>query len=213
MVRPLVPGLVRVAVVRSRLGFFVPFVVFLALAGCADDPDADDQPTGDPTVQTSEPTATPSDPTPSTDRTETVEPASGEALELSNVSLRAPKGFDADPPDGSNLRFAFERDGVQSVSLANTQSFNEALSLREQARISITSGVYQRQPSIMKPVEFDGVRMYHYGGRISDIEYIEEYGTIYDGSQISVNFRLAATESKAERKQLVESVMASLRVL
>ena len=213
MVRLLVPALVRVAVVRSRLGFFVPFVVVLVLAGCGDDPEADDQPTGDPTVQTSEPTAAPSDPTPSEDPTETVQPATGAPLELSNVALRAPKGFAADPPDGSNLRFAFERDGVQSISLANTQSFNEALSLREQARISITSGVYQRQPSIMKPVEFDGVRMYHYGGRISDIEYVEEYGTVYDGSQISVNFRLAATASKAERQQLVESVMASLKFL
>ncbi len=202
--------LARVAAVRSLLGFFVPFVLVLALAGCGDDPEGDDdQPTG----RTHEPSGASSDPTPSLDPTEAVAPASGAALELSNVSLRAPQGFDADPPDGSNLRFAFERNGVQSIGLANTQAFNEALSLREQARISITNNVYPQQPSIMEPVEVDGVTMYHYGGRISDIEYVEEYGAIYDGSQISVNFRLAATTPRAERHQLVESVMASLRFL
>jgi hypothetical protein len=40
--------------------------------------------------------------------------------------------------------------------------------------------------------------MYHYAGKISDNEYVDEYGTIHDGSQVSINFRLAATSSDAE---------------
>lgn len=213
---------VRVAVVRSRLGLFVPLVVavMLTLVGCADDPD-DDRPIG----QTSEPTeesaptesVDPTDPIepsePSAPASETVAAATGDPLELSNVSVRAPEGFDADPPDGSNLRFAFERGGVQSIALANTSSLDESQSLTEQARVSMRSNVYPRPPTLMEPVEFDGVAMYHYAGRVSEHEYVEEYGTIYDGSQISINFRLAATSSDAERQQLVASVMASLQFL
>jgi hypothetical protein len=206
-----------VAVVRSRLGFFVPFVVVLALAGCGDgDDESDDQPTG----QTSAPTSESSDPTPSVDPTatgdptassgSTVAPATGEPLELSNVSVHAPKGFDADPPDGSNLRFAFERGGIQSIALANTDSTNEALSLRNQARISITNNVYPRKPSVLGPVEVDGVEMYHYAGPVSDNEYVDEYGAIYDGSQISINFLLSATAAEAEHRELIDSVLATL---
>ena len=52
--------------------------------------------------------------------------------------------------------------------------------------------------------------MYHYAGQVSDSEYVEEYGAIYDGSQISINFLLSATSSDAERQELVDSVMATL---
>jgi hypothetical protein len=209
-----------VTVVRSRLGFFVPFLVavLLTLVGCGDDPD-DVQPTG----QTPAPSGESSEPPPSAEPTgsgessapagETVEPAAGDLLELSNVSVRAPKGFDADPPDGSNLRFAFARVGIQSIALANTSSLDESQTLLEQARISLRTNVYPRPPKLMEPVEIDGVRMYHYAGRISEHEYVEEYGTIYDGSQISINFRLEMASSEAERQGLVASVMASLRFL
>lgn len=94
--------------------------------------------------------------------------------------------------------------------MGNTPAVNEALSLREQARISIRNNVYAEPPSILEPVEIGGVTMYHYAGKISDNEYVDEYGTIHDGSQVSINFRLAATSSDAERQQLVDSVMATL---
>jgi hypothetical protein len=138
-----------------------------------------------------------------------VEPAAGDPMELSNVSVRAPAGFDVDPPDMSYLRFAFERGGVQSIALANTPAINE-LPLRKQAVISIRSHVYTTQPTIEAPVEVDGVEMYHYAGQVSDSEYAEEYGAIYDGSQISINFLLSTTMPEAERRELVDSVMATL---
>ncbi len=194
-----------VAVVRSRLGLFVPFLVVtvLSLASCGDDAtgDADDQPTEQSTTASLEPTVTSS---------ATVPPATGELLELSNVSVRVPAGFQPDPPDLSYLRFAFERDGIQSIALGNTPAVNEALSLQEQARISIRNNVYDQKPSIQDPVEIGGIEMYHYAGQISDNEYAVEFGAIHDGSQVSVNFRLAASISDTERQELVDNVMASL---
>ena len=196
---------------RSRLGFLVPLFVtsVLALAGCSDDPEGevDDQ----PTEQSSSASTEPTDPVEPTETTSpTVPPATGKLLKLSNVSVHVPEGFQPDPPNLSYLRFAFEEGGIQSIALGNTPAVNEALSLREQARISIRNNVYDQQPSILEPVEAGGVTMYHYAGQINDNEYVDEYGAIYDGSQVSVNFRLAATSSDAERQELVDSVMASL---
>jgi len=209
----------RVAVVRSHLGKFLPFVVVaaLALTGCGDDAEGDVD--IGPTPQTSEPSG-PSSASGSTDATAigepsasstlTVPPATGDVLELSNVSVRAPQGFQADPPDMTYLRFAFERDGIGSIALANTPAVTEDVSLPQQAEISIRNSGYSEDPSIEEPVEVGGVSMYHYGGQVNDSEYVEEYGAIYDGSQISVNFLLAATDSAAERQELVDSVLASL---
>lgn len=207
-----VPTVVMVAVVRRRLGFFVSLLLtaVLALAGCGDDPtDAvDDDPTGQATPS-AEPTQ-PDEPPPSSVSSAAVPPAAGELLELSNVSVRVPQGFQPDPPDLSYLRFAFERGGIQSIALGNTPAVNEALSLREQARISIRNNVYSRPPTMLDPVEIAGLTLYHYAGPISANEYVEEYGAIHDGSQVSVNFRLATTTPEAEREELVASVMASL---
>ena len=208
-----------VTVVRSRLGILLPLLVaaVLALTGCGDDPEGGD---ADPTGPTSQPTgASPTPPTtadptetgePSASSSSTVAPATGDLLELPNVSVRAPKGFRADPPDLTYLRFAFERDGIQSIALANTPALVQDVPLRDQAEISIRNSAYSEQPKIQKPVEIGGVTMYHYGGRVNENEYVEEYGAIYDGSQVSVNFLLAATASAAERQQLVDSVMATL---
>jgi len=202
-----------VAVVRSRLGFFVPLIVaaLLALAGCGDDPtsEVDNEPTeqASPSV---DPTGT-GEPTESLPPTSpTVQPATGKLLELSNVSVRVPEGFQPDPPDLSYLRFAFERGGIQSIALGNTPAVNEDLSLREQARISIRNNVYDQPPSVLEPVEIGGIAMYHYAGKINPNEYVEEYGAVHDGSQVSVNFGLATTSPEAEREELVASVMASL---
>jgi hypothetical protein len=200
-----------VAVVRSRLGIVLPFLLaaVLALGGCGDDPS---EPDADPTGQSS--SSDPSEPPPetstSTEPTPTVEPAAGELMELSNVSVRAPKGYQADPPDMSYLRFAFERAGIQSIALANTPAVNETLPLHKQAVISIRNHVYSQVPPIGDPVEIGGVTMYRYAGQVSDNEYVEEYGAIYDGSQISINFLLSATSSEDERRELVDSVLATL---
>ena len=124
--------------------------------------------------------------------------------------MNLPRGFQADPPDMSYLRFAFEQAGVQSIALANTPAVNEALPPRKQAVISIRNHVYSQLPTIEEPVEIGGVEMYHYAGQVNDSEYVEEYGAIYDGSQISINFLLSATSPEAERRELVDSVMATL---
>lgn len=201
---------------RSRLGIVLPFVVafVLALSGCGDDPseDVDSEPSGQASIgetSSAPPSVEPSDDVPSSP-TSTVEPAAGNLMKLSNVSANAPKGFTVDPPDMSYLRFAFERNGVQSISLANTPSVNEELSLGKQAEISIRNHIYSTAPQIEKPVEIGGVKMYHFAGQVNDSEYVEEYGAIYDGSQVSINFLLSADATDAERTELVESVMASM---
>ena len=124
--------------------------------------------------------------------------------------MQVPKEFQADPPDMSYLRFAFEKAGVQSIALANTPAVNEALPLHKQATISIRNHIYTTLPTIEEPVEIGGVELYHYAGQVSDSEYVEEYGAIYDGSQISINFLLATTGTDAERRELVDSVLATL---
>jgi hypothetical protein len=200
-----------VAVVRRCLGFLVPLFVatVVALSGCSDDSpvEVDDEPSEQSTTPSADPTDTDE---PTETSSPTVPPATGGLLELSNVSVRVPEGFQPDPPALSYLRFAFEQGGIQSIALGNTPAVNEDLSLREQARISIRNNVYSQQPSIQDPVEIGGITMYHYAGQISDNEYVVEYGAIHEGSQVSVNFRLAATSSDAERQQLVDSVMATL---
>ena len=211
--KPGVPGqvaaLVRVTDVRRPLGMFVSFMLaaVLALAGCGQDtetaPERDPSPPSAVPTEGSDP---PSSPSP------TASPATGERLELANVSVRVPKGFRADPPDLSYLRFAFERAGVQSIALGNTPAVNAEVSLRDQARISIRNNVYSQAPTIEEPVEVGGLTMYHYAGRVNETEHVEEYGTIYDGSQLSVNFLLSAAAPDSERRQLVESVLATLDV-
>ena len=197
---------------RSRLGIVLPFMLaaVLALSGCGDDPA--EGPEADPTGQSSSstPSETPPPSTTSIEPTPTGDPATGELLELSNVSMRVPTTFQADPPDMSYLRFAFEQAGVQSIALANTPAVNETLPLRKQAVISIRNHVYSQLPKIGDPVEVGGVTMYRYAGQVSDSEYVEEYGAIYDGSQISINFLLSATASDSEHRELIDSVLATL---
>jgi hypothetical protein len=98
-------------------------------------------------------------------------------------------------PDG-------ERFALVSAKSFNVQTVEEAIS------IAIQTGPWLRKPRRLEDVYVDSVKMFRLSGP-TGVGYAEdEFGVEYGG--YDVNLSIASQGSKAERQELIDSILASV---
>lgn len=174
----------------------------LAVAGCGGD---------DPSDTTAPPSGSPTSPGPSTSSTPTVKPASGRKVSLAALTARTPQGFDYDNSLAKEIVFSASRDYRTEVTYSDITVF-PGTSNRFAARLSIKNSDWNPKPTIAPSVELAGTRWYHLIGPIGKGQHLEEFGTVTADSSRLVKVSFEMTGSAAQRKELVESVLATVRL-
>lgn len=205
--------------VSRHLGSLVlAAALLLTAAACSDDapeePDATSAPTSDSSSSTPETSAPPTTEPP----TPTVTPASGLALRQGRLSVRAPEGWKKTPePVFGQFSQQADYDPLLGKlfmgELPDLSGGAVTFSIDEQARMSIESGQYRRDPEIVAPVEIDGRQWYHTSGPIDAAQYEDALGTNAGG----YTFKIALTTgvgllSPAEREALLASILATVEL-
>ena len=70
-------------------------------------------------------------------------------------------------------------------------------------------GEVATRPVVLPEVEVAGTAFYHVTGTGTKRQSLEGFGTIYAGESITVTFDIGSRTGDAERREIVESVMAS----
>lgn len=177
----------------------------LVLGGCGGDDS-----TAAPAEPTSTTTPTSPSPTPDEEGTEpAVAPATGPRLDGGDFSVNAPKGWVRGDSVMSWILVAESGDGGSTLQLAETPGGSSEATSDQLARISLDTTMpdnARRFPD----VTLDGVEFYHVAGSAPAGLFVTEYGAEKLGRLVTVKFNLYDMGS-SERREVVESVMASLR--
>jgi hypothetical protein len=138
-----------------------------------------------------------------------VAPATGPRLDGGNVSVNAPDGWVRGDSLMRWILIAEPRDGGSFVQLAETPGTAAGATTDQLAKISFDTSMpdnARRFPD----VTLDGVEFYHVAGTRPAGLHVTEYGADHLGRFVTVTFNLYDIGS-AERREIIESVMASLR--
>lgn len=194
-----------------NLGPAMVLALVLGLASaCSDDePSTDPGPSQspasseastEPTMPSSSDTGTPSP---------SVEPAAGATVRLDRLSMRAPEGWDV-TKEGDPYSAQVGQAG-SSIYIQEFPDFGGGvLSLDQIARTRVRNGPYLREPKILAPVSIVGLDWYHLAGRTNEVTYTEDFGTVVDGLALLVAMSFDSDLPAAERRVIVEQVLASV---
>ena len=181
-------------------------VLALVLTGCSssegsDDPAASAAPGQDVSEPASE---TPVEPTESATPTPTVQPATGPVLDVDGYSVRLPEGWRV-RYDTAVSGAALGKQGLIFMSLfAGPERPLRAL-IQEDLRLSSPVERFRR----LEDTTLGGSPAYHYTGRAGAINRRDSFGAWDDGNEVMVQFNLRAALSRAERREIVESVLVT----
>jgi hypothetical protein len=196
--------------VRTRSGVAAAAAVLtLLLASCSDS----DEPSGAaPDAGASESPESPEEQPTETGPTETtpaVEPATGPAIGVKGLEVRAPADWitteplaiqqSAGPPDviGSMISvFRFPNSGLFTVDELGDEEVSD-MGARSRRR---------------DDVELDGEQFYHLTGTLEPGLYAERFGTIAGDDRLSVQFEFGNGQGRAERDEIIQSVLATVQV-
>lgn len=140
-----------------------------------------------------------------------VEPAAGVRLALPLSTVRAPEGWTRPEKIVRTQVDAGDDDTSSIISLGEAEAFGSTMSADELADASIESSFYSRKPRKLPLVELDGVEAYHLAGKVERSTYLEEFGVIVDDQIVTLGFDFSLEVSPAERREIVDSVVASFR--
>lgn len=178
----------------------------LVLGACGGSGEGESSGTGEEgSSPTSSPTtSTPTEPSvPLPDPTPTVEPATGDALEVDGIRIRAPKGW-KQTYDTIFVDIAQGRDGSAQLSAAAS----EQLSLRAVERYFWNRGRKPEGYQSQDPLVVGGLTAYYYtaADRFDD----KHAATLYDsGRVIKVEVRFDRELPDARQQELFASVLAT----
>jgi hypothetical protein len=182
----------------------------LVVAGCgAGATDQADEGTSDPaSASPGSPEEQPSETEP-TETTPAVDPATGPAIGVKGLEVRAPEGWitteplaiqqSAGPPDviGSMISvFRFPNSGLFTVDELGDEEVSD-MGARSRRR---------------DDVELDGEQFYHLTGTLEPGLYAERFGTIAGDDRLSVQFEFGNGQGRAERDEIIQSVLATVQV-
>jgi len=185
----------------------VLLIALTTLAGCggsADDPGTAASPSSPSSP--SSPASSPGAPTSGSPSGATA-PATGIALSMPNSTVRAP----ADWTHAKDLtRYedgADSPDNLAYVMLGEIDAFGSDASAAELADNRLSANVYERAPKKLPVAELDGTPAYHLAGPVSATQYIEEYGAIVRDRIVTLTFSFNDKVTRAERDEVVASVL------
>jgi hypothetical protein len=190
-------------------------LVTVALGGCGgDDGGGKDEGSGTPTSPSSEgpssdATSDAGDPSGSAGSAEpAVDAATGPVIAYPHAEINVPAGWSKPKSTYGIVTSSRSKEG-SSVSLSELQSGGTAKSLKWQANFAI-QGYGTPPPKVQPTVEINGVECYHLAGKTSSATYVEEFGVIYRGYIVVVDFQFDPRLPRAERQGTIDSVLASM---
>lgn len=195
---------------RTRSGVAAAAAVLtLLLASCSD---SDEAPEPDASTSESAPPESPDDQPVEVEPSETtpaVEPATGPAIGVKGLEVRAPADWitteplaiqqSAGPPDviGSMISvFRFPNSGLFTIDELGAEEVSD-MGARSRRR---------------DDVELDGEQFYHLTGTLEPGLYAERFGTIAGDDRLSVQFEFGNGQGRAERDEIIQSVLATVQV-
>jgi hypothetical protein len=135
--------------------------------------------------------------------------ATGPVLEQPLLSLRMPEGWELDENQASFLSSGNSGDlALGNMGLSQLPSANPASTIDDVERAMIDSR-FQGQGSVLPRVEVAGVEMVHVAGP-SGMRVDEAYGALVDGQIVNIVISLRPEIPEAERRAIIDSVLASV---
>ena len=178
----------------------------LLLGGCGDD----GSPTGEGEPTTSATPGSPSaSPSGSTEPTGPA-PANGPKLDGAAVDVRAPDGWVRAEAMVRWMLIAESRDRSSYVQLSHLVGTSSGVPLAQLARNSLDTG-FPENGRRHDDVTLDGVDFYRISGTEPDGLYIEDYGADHLGDYVTLRFHIDPGVGTRERRELIDSVLASLQ--
>lgn len=187
-------------------------VLTLLLSGCSDPGESSGG--GSPAPDTSETTSpaaseSPEEATPEAEPTPEVAPATGKVIRVKGLRVTTPEGWivtdplpiqqAAAPTDAVGTMisvYRFPNSGLYTVDELGSYEVRDM-------------GARGRR---LDDVEVDGQPVYHLTGTIRPGVHAERFGTIVDDERVSVQFEFGAGEGRAERDEVIQSVLATARL-
>ena len=140
-----------------------------------------------------------------------VAPATGVRLTMPRATVRAPRGWTRSPALVSDQTDAEDDDTASAMTLAETQAFGSTAGADELADIARASNLDPMIPRKLPAVELDGVEVYHLAGKVQRLNYLEEFGAVVDDRIVTLSFQLSPEITPTERREIVDSVLATFR--
>jgi hypothetical protein len=172
----------------------------LTLAGCADAGDGEagaEQPDG------ASPTSAAS-----TSPSPTAKDATGALLEQPDATVRAPEGFTHAPDVLASQDSAEDVTSLSQVHLSQKPGWRGA-GLDEAASTSRDNKSFRTRPDRVDDIELDGVPAYHLTGRVDQSLTFDEFGALRHGQLFLVEFEFDSGVSESERREAIESSLAT----
>ena len=188
---------------RTTSGALSLLVCAALLGGCGED---EPDPEAEPDASSTSTSADDTDPTEPSEPS--VEPASGEVVELGSLTVTFPQGFDTREASsmGGDVVTGDAPDGDARIAFVAAEDYNHQ-SLDTAVDYAIAAGLWTRRPKRLGDVEVDGVKMYQLSGPGSGGSTDVQFGAEHGGYDISLT--IGAVGPAAERQELIDSILAT----
>lgn len=189
----------------------VAVVLTLVLAACGADSDGATG-TGSEAPDTSEsssPSETPSETPTETESTPVVAPASGPTIKVKGIRVNAPKGWLASMSVAAG-QSAYPR-GVIGTLVGLHLFPNSELFTVEELAVEELGSIGARRKRL-DDLTIDGYQVYHLQGSPEPGVEVERFGTIVNDGRVAIEFRFANRESRAQRDEIIQSVLATAQL-
>lgn len=137
--------------------------------------------------------------------------ATGVLLVQPHAQVRGPAGWRRAEVLVRTMVSADDRHTPSTMSLGEIDAFGGTSDIDEVAENALTTLPYDQLPKRLPNTQLDGVEVYHLAGMVQDHLYHEEFGANVDDRLVSLVFDLSDLLSPAERREVVDSVVASFR--
>lgn len=186
-------------------------VLTLLLVGCSDsegDPGTRPEGSGSSVPEASASSDPQQDPV-ETAPTPDVAPATGPAIRVRALEVRVPEGWNPTQPYA--IQQAAAPASVVGSMISVFRFPNSGLyTIDELGDVEVPE--MGRRARRRGDVELDGQPFYHLTGNLEPGLHAERFGTIHDDDRLSVQFEFGNGQGRAEREEIIRSVLATVKV-
>ncbi len=190
------------------ISLLLSLVCAVALAACGGDETAASPPTNQSSTSTPvDAEQSPSEPADPTETTPTVAPATGKVIKVRGLSVRVPEGWTP------NIRLtiqqgAFPTDRIGTIMRVFRFPNSDLFTIDELADEEV--GSFGPRGKRVDDLFMDGQKIYHLVGNPHRGSHTERFGTIIaNGDQVFVEFEFGNGETRTERDEIIQSVLAT----
>lgn len=190
---------------RALAGAVLGSLVLVGCSGEQDSPGADPDPAASSSPSASEPETSVAA---AEESTPTIAPASGKRIEVEGMQIKLPADWKPGGPPSSLQAAGWEKENPDSfVTLFRFTQVED--SLDQLTRTIATRSDWAFELTRRDDLAVDSQVVSHLSGRVNPGEYIELFATLRNQESLQLAFTFRGGETKAERDEIVQSVLAT----